>query len=209
MFRRQFITYSLAATAASSTALTSMAMAQEVKKAEVIEMVLGNPDAAVTVTEYASFTCPHCATFHKDVMPGLKAEYIDTGKIKFVYREVYFDRLGLWGGMLARCGGTEKYFGIADMLYKRQREWTKGEGGAEIAENLYKIGRIAGLKNEDMEACLQDQDMAKALVAEFQKNAEADNVTGTPTVLINERKLDAGENSLSTIKQLLDEQLES
>jgi protein-disulfide isomerase len=161
-----------------------MAWAQETKKGEVVDMFLGNPDAAVTMTEYASFTCPHCATFHTTVMPNLKSEYIDTGKIKFVYREVYFDRLGLWGGMLARCGGPEKYFGITDMLYKRQREWTKGEG-AEIAQNLYKIGRIAGLKNADMEACLQDQDMAKALVAEFQKNADADGINSTPTILIN------------------------
>ncbi|MBE9477136.1 MAG: DsbA family protein [Proteobacteria bacterium] len=200
MLRRQFISYTMAATALSSTSL----MAQDAKK--VVEMTLGNPDATVTVTEYASFTCPHCATFHTDVMPNLKADYIDTGKIKFIYREVYFDRLGLWGGMLARCGGPERYFGIIDMLYKRQREWTKGSG-AEIAENLYKIGRIAGLKNKDMEACLQDQDMAKALVADFQKNAGDDNVDSTPTLLINGVK--HGNQSYSDLQELLDAQLES
>lgn len=205
MFRRQFITQGLTA-AVSSTGLSSMAWAQETKKGEVIDMFLGNPDAAVTMTEYASFTCPHCATFHTTVMPSLKSEYIDTGKIKFVYREVYFDRLGLWGGMLARCGGPKKYFGITDMLYKRQREWTKGEG-AEIAQNLYKIGRIAGLKNADMEACLQDQDMAKALVAEFQKNADADGINSTPTILIN--GVNHGNKSYEEFKKLLDEQLES
>ena len=156
MLRRQFISYTLAATALSSTRL----MAQDTKAVEAMAMTMGNPDATVTLSEYASFTCPHCATFHKDVMPSLKTDYIDTGKINFIYREVYFDRLGLWAGMLARCGGPDKYFGIADMLYKRQKDWTKGSG-AEVAEKLYKIGRIAGLKNEDMEACLQDQEMAK------------------------------------------------
>ncbi len=200
MLRRQFISYTMAATALSSTSL----MAQDAK--EVVEMSLGNPDAAVTLTEYASFTCPHCATFHTSVMPSLKTDYIDTGKIKFIYREVYFDRLGLWGGMLARCGGSERYFGIIDMLYKRQREWTKGSG-EEIAENLYKIGRIAGLKNEDMEACLQDQDMAKALVADFQKNAEADNIDSTPTLLINGVK--HGNQSYGDLQELLNAQLES
>ncbi len=200
MLRRQFISYTMAATALSSTNL----MAQDAK--EVVEMSLGNPDAAVTLTEYASFTCPHCAKFHTDIMPSLKTDYIDTGKIKFIYREVYFDRLGLWGGMLARCGGSERYFGIIDMLYKRQREWTKGSG-AEIAENLYKIGRIAGLKNEDMEACLQDQDMAKVLVADFQKNAEADNIDSTPTLLINGVK--HGNQSYSALQKLLNTQLES
>ncbi len=203
MFRREFIKYSLAATAASSTGFAQMAHAQDVK---VVEMVLGNPDASVVLKEYASFTCPHCASFHTNVMPSLKTDYIDTGKIKFIYREVYFDRLGLWGGMLARCGGPEKYFGISDMLYKRQREWTKGSG-AEIAENLYTIGRIAGLKNEDMVACLQDDVMAKALVAEFQKNAEADGVNSTPTLLIND--VSHGNQSYGALKKLLDAQLGS
>ena len=202
MDRRKFIAYSLAATSVASTSL-----AQETTKVEVVEMVLGNPDATVTLTEYASFTCPHCARFHTDVMPSLKTDYIDTGKIKFVYREVYFDRLGLWGGMLARCGGPEKYFGIVDMIYKRQSEWTKGENAAEIAENLYKIGRIAGLKNEDMVACMQNQDMAKAMVADFQKNAEADGINSTPTLMIN--GVTHGNQSYSALKKLLNAQLES
>ncbi len=202
MDRRKFIAYSFAATSLASTT-----MAQEATEVEMVEMVLGNPDATVTLTEYASFTCPHCAKFHTDVMPSLKSDYIDTGKIKFVYREVYFDRLGLWGGMLARCGGPEKYFGIVDMIYKRQREWTQGAGGAEIAENLYKIGRIAGLKNEDMVACMQNQDMAKAMVADFQKNAEADGINSTPTLMIN--GVTHGNQSYSALKKLLNAQLES
>ena len=202
MFRRQFISYTLAATALSSTRL----MAQDTKAVEAKAMTMGNPDATVTLSEYASFTCPHCATFHKDVMPSLKTDYIDTGKINFIYREVYFDRLGLWAGMLARCGGPDKYFGIADLLYKRQKDWTKGSG-AEVAEKLYKIGRIAGLKNEDMEACLQDQEMAKALVADFQKNAEADGIDSTPSLLIN--GVNHGNQSYSELQKLLNEQLES
>ncbi|MFK5998196.1 MAG: DsbA family protein [Rhodobacterales bacterium] len=204
MLRRQFVSLSLAATAFSSTRL----MAQETTtdagtpKAEVLEMVLGNPDAKVVLKEYASFTCPHCARFHIDVMPSLKADYIDTGKIKFIYREVYFDRLGLWAGMLARCGGPEKYFGITDMLYTRQREWTQGKTGADIAENLYKIGRVAGLTDDAMVACLQDQDKAKALVETFQKNAEKDSIDSTPTLMIND--VDHGNQSYSALKKLLD-----
>ena len=202
MLRRQFISYTLAATALSSTNL----MAQDTKAVEVMAMTMGNPDATVTLSEYASFTCPHCATFHEDVMPSLKADYMDTGKINFIYREVYFDRLGLWAGMLARCGGPDKYFGIADMLYKRQGDWAKSSG-AEVTEKLYKIGRIAGLKNKDMDACLQDQEMAKALVADFQKNAEADGIDSTPSLLIN--GVNHGNQSYSELQNLLNEQLES
>ena len=83
----------------------------------VPELVLGNPDAKVTVTEYASYTCPHCATFHRDVFKPLLRDYIEPGRIRFVYREVFFDRFGLWAAMVARCGGEERYFGIADLLY--------------------------------------------------------------------------------------------
>lgn len=201
MDRRKFITYSLAA-----TSIAPAAMAQDAAAVEIAEMSLGNPDASVTMIEYASYTCPHCANFHENVMPELKTNYIDTGKVKFIYREVYFDRHGLWGGMLARCGGPEKYFGIVDMLYKRQREWTAGKD-AEVAENLYKIGRIAGLKNEDMEACLQDQDMAKALIADFQKNAEADGISATPSFVINGVKHD--NQAYGGFKKVLDAMLES
>ena len=154
----------------------------------VEEMSLGNPDAAVTVVEYASFTCPHCANFHKGTFKDLKSDYIDTGKIHFIYREVYFDRLGLWAGMVARCGGSDRYFGLVDLIYDAQSEWTKGESPAAIADNLRRLGRTAGLSDAEVEACLQDADKAQALVAVYQKNAGADNVDSTPTFVINGKK---------------------
>ena len=155
---------------------------------EVKEMFLGNPDAAVTVIEYGSFTCPHCAAFSNDVFPLLKAEYIDTGKIKFIYREVYFDRLGLWAGMLARCQGGLRYFGVADLLYANQSDWVQKESPQEIVEAMYALGRQTGLTDAQMETCIQDQPMAEALVAEFQKNFDADKVEGTPTFILNGTK---------------------
>ena len=188
-----------AAMADSTDTTTAAADAAPIK---IEDIVFGDPDAPITIIEYASYTCPHCATFHNNVFGGLKKEYIDTGKAKFILREVYFDRLGLWAGLLARCEGPAKYAGISDMLFKRQREWTKGESGAEIAENLYKIGRIAGMDNEAMSACLQDRDMAEALVAEFKRTSEADGISSTPSFVIN------GENhanqSLADFRVLLD-----
>ncbi|GLQ35646.1 hypothetical protein GCM10007939_19290 [Amylibacter marinus] len=152
---------------------------------EVKEMFLGDENAPVELIEYASFTCPHCATFHTQVFPLLKAQYIDTGKVKFVTREVYFDRLGLWGAMLARCGDGSKYFGISDMLYKRQREWTQGDGGAVIAENLKKIGKIAGFDEETVDACLQDRPTAEAMLERFKETTAEHGVQSTPTLVIN------------------------
>ncbi|PIB23102.1 thiol-disulfide oxidoreductase [Amylibacter kogurei] len=171
---------------ATTTADSTDTMADTpVANNEVVEMVLGDPDAPITIVEYASFTCPHCRTFHENVYPDLKKNFIDTGKVKFVFREVYFDRLGLWAGMLARCGGEDKYFGLADMIFKTQQTWTAGDDGATIAQNLYKIGRIAGMDDAQMEQCLQNKDHAEALVATYQKNSEADNVRSTPTLIIN------------------------
>lgn len=175
---------------ASAASISSNAFAQETDKTEmepivVPDMILGDENAPVTLVEYASYTCPHCATFHKHVMPDLRKNYIDTGKVKLIYREVYFDGPGLWAAMVARCGGGLKYFGVSGLLYERQREWTQGDGGAAIAQNLYKLGRIAGMNDADMEACLQDQEMAKAMVEKYQKDTAEDNVSSTPTLILN------------------------
>ncbi len=179
--------------------------AADVDTSMVAEMSLGNPDAPVTVIEYASFTCPHCGSFHANEFKRMKAEYIDTGMINFIYREVYFDRFGLWAGMVARCGGEERYFGIVDLLYENQRDWTASGDPAQIAGNLRRIGRAAGLGEEEVNACLSDADMAQAMVAVYQENATADDVSSTPSFLVNGEKV-AG-NNYPEVKRLIDEAL--
>jgi protein-disulfide isomerase len=159
----------------------------DVDTSAITEMVIGNPDAAVTMIEYASFTCPHCARFHEGPFKQLKADYIDTGKIKFVYREVYFDRYGLWASMIARCD-TEKFFGISDLIYKGQAEWTRAGEPAAIVDELRKIGRLAGLDSDTVESCLQNGDMAQKLVAWDEENRNSDGVTSTPSFIINGKK---------------------
>lgn len=152
---------------------------------EIVEMTIGAEDAPVTIVEYASFTCPHCANFHVGPYQKLKAEYVDTGKVRFVIRDVYFDRFGLWAAMVARCEGREKFFGMSDLIYTNQKEWTKGESNIDVVQNLMKLGRLAGMSDDTMNACLQDQAKAAALVAEFQRNAEADGINSTPSFIIN------------------------
>ena len=174
------------ATLAATTLPASISLAQD-DAVEVKEMISGNPDSAVTVIEYASFTCPHCASFHANTYPQLKANYIDTNKIKFVYRDVYFDRFGLWASMIARCDDT-KFFGVADMLYKRQAEWSRAGDPAEVVAAMRKIGLLAGLTNQQMDDCLNNQKMAEALVARFQETSTADEVTSTPTLFVNGTK---------------------
>lgn len=155
---------------------------------EITDFGIGPADAKVKIIEYASFTCPHCASFHANVFGQLKTDYIDTGKVRFEYREVYFDRYGLWAAMIARCGGEMRYFGISSMIFDQQQEWTKGETPVAVVEALKKIGRAAGLDDSAMDACVQDKPMAQAMIAHYEKNFAADGIQGTPTLMINGTK---------------------
>lgn len=163
--------------------------AGEIDTSSVVEMTLGNADAPVTMMEYASFTCPHCARFHSGPYKQLKTDYIDTGKINFIYREVYFDRYGLWASMIARCAGsTDAFFGMADLIYDKQSEWARAGDPAAIVGELRKIGLLAGLDAETMEACLQDGEQARTLVAWYQENATEDGIESTPSFVINGKR---------------------
>jgi len=172
---------------------------------EVPDMVLGAEDAPVTLLEYASYTCPHCASFHTNVFKQLKADYIDTGMVKLILREDYFDRYGLWAAMVARCGGDMRYFGISDILFSTQTEWAASDDPATVVENLRKIGRTAGMDDAAMTMCLEDGAMAQAMVTTYQTNAEADDVQGTPTILINGTR--HGNMNYADLKAILDAEL--
>lgn len=179
--------------------------AGEVDTSSIVDMVQGAEDAPVTIIEYASYTCPHCATFHEGTYKKLKADYIDTGKVRFIYREVYFDRYGLWASMIARCGGPEKFFGISDLIFKAQSEWIRAGGPSEIVDELRKIGRLAGLENDTLEACLQDGTKAQTLVAWYQENAEKHGIDATPSFIVNGEKV--SNQSYEDFKTLIEAEL--
>lgn len=165
--------------------------AKDIDTSMVREMRIGNPDSTVTVIEYASFTCPHCANFHSENFKKLKADYIDTGKINFIYRDVYFDRFGLWAAIVARCGeGAEnRFFGIADMLYAKQRDWASRDNSPQqIVDQLRTIGKTGGLTDAQLDACFTDSDKAEALYALYIQNSEADGIDSTPSFVINGKK---------------------
>lgn len=168
------------AVAQDTTATPTTAEAIEIK-----DMAIGQEDAPITLIEYASFTCPHCANFHDAVFKNLKTDYIDTGKVRFIYREVYFDRYGLWAAMVARCGGEMKYFGISDILFDTQREWAGSDDPNVVVGNLKKIGRTAGMDDASLDACLKDGAMAQAMVDHFEAGMKEYDVQGTPTLVIN------------------------
>jgi protein-disulfide isomerase len=196
----------------ASDAVVTAAIAQEdtgttaVTEIELVpDVILGDPAAPVTVIEYASYTCPHCANFHEDQFKKLKAEYVDTGKVQFIHREVYFDRFGLWAGLLANCGGEMRYFGISGMLYAQQEDWIGTGEPEEVVANLTTLGKTAGLSEEQINTCLNDKEMETRLGATFQTHAEADGINATPSLVIDGEKY--SNMSYEALKEIIDAKL--
>ena len=154
-----------------------------------LDMTIGSAEAKVTIIEYSSLTCPHCATFHEEVFPKLKEEYVETGKVNLIFREVYFDGPGLWASLVARCSNPEKFFPLVDLILRRQTDWARAESQIEIVNGLIAIGKQAGLKESDVLECLKDRNRAKKLVEWYQYHAKNDQVESTPTILVNGKKM--------------------
>ncbi|ABE63964.1 Twin-arginine translocation pathway signal [Nitrobacter hamburgensis X14] len=193
--------------------LIGEAMAQSATAAEVAkpvslpDMALGPKDAAVTITEYASMTCPHCARFAEDVFPKIKAAYIDTNKIRYVFREFPLDLKAAAGSMLARCIAKDdagKYFAIINALFKSQDEWA----GPKTTESLKLIGKQAGLSGPEVETCLKDQALLDKIAADQKYANEVLKVNSTPTFFINGEMV-KGEVSFEDLKKKIDPLLKS
>jgi len=168
--------------------LISYAMAQGAsdvaKPVSLPDMALGPADASVTITEYASMTCPHCAAFNEAVFPKIKSAYIDSGKVRYVFREFPLDIKAAAGSMLARCIAKEdagKYFAVIDMLFKQQNDWVT----KNTTETLTRIGKQAGLSQQAVEACLKDQALLDKIAADQKFASEVLKVNSTPTFFIN------------------------
>ena len=161
------------------------AQSSDADAAEIIDMVQGAEDAPITVIEYASFTCPHCARFHSDVYKLLRKNYIDTGKVKFIFREVYFDKYGMWASMIARCSGPDRFFGMTDLILNSQSTWARAGDDLAIVEALRKIGRLSGMQDAALDSCLQDGEKLRALVGWYKENAQRDGIQSTPSFLID------------------------
>ncbi|MEL7200907.1 MAG: thioredoxin domain-containing protein [Pseudomonadota bacterium] len=156
------------------------------------DMVLGNPDAKVTLIEYASFTCGHCKGFHETVLPGLKERFVETGQVKFIFRELPTapQQLSYIGSVLARCaadrGGDAAFFAVADGLFAKQREWAFGN---EPKLELLKITNQAGMDEAAIDTCLQRQEIVDVINANVTEASERYEVGGTPSFVLNDEKL--------------------
>jgi protein-disulfide isomerase len=161
------------------------------------EMTMGPDTAKVTVIEYASATCPHCAAFYNDTFGALKKEYIDTGKIKFVFREFPHQDAALAAFMLARCAPKEKYFPLIDVFFTTQPEWTQNP-----LAGLNKIAQQAGFTQESFDACMKNEAVAKDILA-VRSKAEGFGVTGIPTFFVNGERFE-GETTIEAFRAKID-----
>jgi protein-disulfide isomerase len=150
------------------------------------ERVLGKADAPVVMIEYASATCPHCAEFHVDVLPEIKKKYVDTGKVKLIFREFPLDDRAMAVFMLARCLPEDEYFQTVDSLFRQQKEWT----GSNPKAPLLKIMQDAGMTEAEFDACLKRRDLAQAIFDTRKTANEQFGVKGTPTFFINGTLID-------------------
>ena len=165
------------------------AAGQEVDAGAITESdrVLGDPAAPVTILEYSSLTCPHCANFHKETLPKVKAEWIDTGKAKLVYRNFPLDRLALYAAMTASCLPSDRaYFALLDILFKTQDRWARAED--PLAE-LGAMARTAGLSEEGFQACIADQELADRILQQRLDGTKAFDIQATPTFVVNGKKV--------------------
>jgi protein-disulfide isomerase len=145
------------------------------------ERVLGDPNAPITILEYSSLTCPHCATFHANTLPQLKKDYIDTGKVKLVFRDFPFDRAALQASMLARCSNPERYFGFLDVLFKSQNKWA---GASDPTQALAQTGKLAGVGDQQFKECLANEALANKLIERRLEAEQKYKVESTPTFVI-------------------------
>ena len=190
--------------------IKGLAFAEDPSKVEnkYIEMSKGSDTAPVEFVEYASLTCPACAAFHANVYPKLNKEYIETGKIQFIHREIYFDRAGLWAALTARCTNmVNHYFGIIDLLYAEQPKWSRSELSDEIVDALLKISAKSGIEKAKAISCLEDQEKALSLVEKFQFYAKRDNIESTPTFIINGKKYT--NRSYDELKKIIEKELDN
>lgn len=161
---------------------------------------IGAENAKVTVIEYASLTCSHCANFHANTYPAFKAKYVDSGKVRFALREFPLDPLAMAGFMLSRCNGNDRFYPVSDLLFSQQKNWAFVDKPVDALLNLVKQ---AGFTQETFEACLKRQDLYDAINAVKNRGSEKLGVNSTPTFFINGQR-HPGALTLPELEKIID-----
>ena len=150
------------------------------------ENFLGDNNAKITIIEYASMTCDHCANFHKNIFPEIYEKYIQTGKVKFIFRDFPLDKQALFAAILANCAPKEKYFDFVKLIFNTTEKWISVED--EFLKKLKNIGKMGGLSNDKIESCFRDENMVDLAINSRSNGEKKFNITSTPSFIINGKK---------------------
>ena len=151
------------------------------------EKKIGTEEANIEIIEFASLTCGHCAKFHNEVFPKIKKEFIDTGKVSFVYKDFPLDKFALKASVIARCSGEKKFFSFLKVLYSKQKDWTRTE---DPFRSLLKIAKLGGLKNDEIKVCVGNKSIEDGILKQRLNASKKFDIKATPTLYINGEKYD-------------------
>lgn len=186
----------------AQTVRDEIPMEELMQETALKDIIIGSPDAPVTVIEYASMTCGHCANFHNNVFPALKEKYVDTGKVRFIVREFPLDNLAAAASMLSRCtGDDEKSVALTSILFKRRSDWiVRGNP----VPRLFEIAKQAGFTQESFNACLTNQDLLKKISDVRERASSTFGVSATPTFFINGKRLKGRSDQVAAFSAVID-----
>ena len=164
------------------------------------EKKIGDDSASIKMIEFASLTCGHCAKFHNEVFPLIKENYIDTGKVSFVYRDFPLDKFALKASVIARCSGNDRFFSFLRVLYNKQKDWTRTE---DPFKSLLKIAKLGGLKNDEIKVCVGNKSIEDGILRERLNSTKTYEIKATPTIYFNEEKYE-GDLTFEALKLKID-----
>lgn len=167
------------------------------------DYILGKKDAPVTIVEYASMTCPHCAQFHEAVLPTIKKEYIDKGLVRFVFRDFPLDRYALTASVISRCAGRDRYFSFVDAIFSSLQKW---RSESNPMNGLSRIARLGGMSQDEFNACLKNEDIAKKVLDGRLTADKTFGIRATPTIIVN-GDLYSGGLGVEQLRAVLDAKL--
>jgi len=176
-----------AAALLAALCLPAAAFAEILSTEEALsERIIGNPEAPITIIEYASLTCPHCAQFHAETLPQVKKDWIDTGKAKLIYRDFPLDKYAAAASQIARCAPKDKYFTFLNAFYAQQKNWSRASDPIAVLGQLAGLG---GMSQADVDACLANQELQDGILQMRLDGQMEYDVNSTPSLIVNGKKM--------------------
>lgn len=182
------LTFGSAALAADEATIATQDTGPMFENIKTKDHVIGSPDAKITIIEYASLTCPHCANFHVNTFKKFKTNYIDTGKVRFIYRNFHLDQLAFAGAMLAQCAPDDQYFPIVDLIFSNQDQWIRAE---KQFASMVSILKLVGYSDEKVSECFAQKQTISDMLDDRKYASEELDVNSTPTLFVNGEKFEA------------------